>query len=376
MTSAVTQLACELIERRSVTPDDAGCQELITARLEPLGFTCEPLPFADVNNLWATRGTGKPVFCFAGHTDVVPTGPVSQWSSAPFVPTVRDGLLYGRGAADMKGGLAAMVCATERFVTAHPQHRGTLAFLITSDEEGVADNGTRKVMDTLQQRHSQIDHCIVGEPSSSASVGDVVRIGRRGSLSGTLRVSGQQGHVAFPEKADNPIHAAMPALHALCEETWDQGNDHFPATTFQISNITAGTGAENVIPGTLDVLFNLRYSTAITESDIRARTEAILRRFNLQFSLDWRLSGAPFLSTPGPLINSTCEVITEFTGTAPQLSTGGGTSDGRFIAPTGTEVLELGPCNATIHQIDEHVRLADLDALETIYFKILEKLLG
>lgn len=376
MTSAVTKLACELIERRSVTPDDAGCQELITARLDALGFHCEPLPFADVRNLWATRGTGTPLFCFAGHTDVVPTGPVSHWSSAPFVPTRRGELLYGRGAADMKGGLAAMICATERFVAAHPEHRGTLAFLITSDEEGIAENGTVKVMETLQERQVRIDHCIVGEPSSSATVGDVVRIGRRGSLSGTLRVLGRQGHVAFPEKADNPIHATLPALHALCAEAWDQGNEHFPATTFQISNITAGTGAENVIPGTLDVLFNLRYSTAITENDIRARTDAILRRFDLDFTLDWRLSGAPFLSTPGPLINATCDVITEYTGTAPQLSTGGGTSDGRFIAPTGTEVLELGPCNATIHQIDEHVSIADLDALETIYFNILEKLLG
>lgn len=375
MTSDVVAWTTQLVERQSVTPADAGCQELMSKHLGNLEFDCESMPFGDVTNLWARHGNDGPILCFAGHTDVVPTGPVDQWSCAPFDPTIRDGMLYGRGAADMKGSLAAMMCAAQKFIREHPDHKGSLAFLITSDEEGPAVNGTKKVVDALQARGIHLDYCVVGEPSSRDNLGDLIRIGRRGSLNGTLTVRGQQGHVAFPEKALNPIHAAAGALQDLCAEVWDNGNEHFPATSFQISNINAGTGAENVIPGDLYVMFNFRYSTAVTEDELKMRTSSILERHELEFDIDWRLSGAPFLSRPGVLIDTVCEVLLEFTGQSPELSTGGGTSDGRFIAPTGTEVMELGPLNATIHKIDEHVSIDDLVALERVYFEIMKKML-
>ena len=374
-TSPTTQLATELIRRPSVTPEDAGCQELIAARLAKLGFVTESMPFGEVTNLWARRGTDAPLFVFAGHTDVVPTGPLEQWQSPPFTPEIRDGYLYGRGAADMKGSLAAMVTACEAFVTSHPQHRGSIAFLLTSDEEGPAVNGTVKVMETLGARGDHIDWCVVGEPTADKQVGDVVKNGRRGSLNGRLVVQGTQGHVAYPHLADNPVHRAAPALAELCAVTWDQGNDHFPPTSFQISNIHGGTGAENVIPGELEVTFNFRYSTELDQPTIQRRVETVLNQHGLRYSLQWKLSGEPFLTEAGELVAAVQGAIREVSGLESRLSTCGGTSDGRFIAPTGSQVVELGPVNATFHKLNECVALADLDSLSAQYRRTLERLL-
>jgi succinyl-diaminopimelate desuccinylase len=368
-----TALACELIARESVTPQDAGCQALIQQRLAACGFQNETLPFGKVQNLWSRRGHAAPLFCFAGHTDVVPPG--AGWQTPPFQPTVRDGMLYGRGAADMKGSLAAMITATERFVQKHPDHQGSIAYLLTSDEEGPAIQGTVEVIKTLQARGEQIDWCLVGEPSSSEQVGDVVKPGRRGSLSGALRVQGVQGHVAYPQLAQNPIHQAAPALAELVAIVWDQGTEYFPPTSFQITDVQAGTGASNVIPGELRVQFNLRYSTAITPDQIKQRVIELLQRHQLRYELTWTLSGQPFLTENGALLQATQAAIIAETGRTPTLSTAGGTSDARFIAPTGAQVLELGPCNATIHQVNECVSVSDLDQLSVIYERILENLL-
>ncbi len=374
--SNTQQLTFDLISRESLTPVDAGCQELMIRRLEVIGFSVQQLRFDDVDNFWAVKGNDGPVLCFAGHTDVVPTGPEAQWQNAPFSPTIKDGMLYGRGAADMKGSLAAMVTACERFVALYPNHKGQIAFLITSDEEGIAINGTVKVMDWLEQQQQSIDWCIVGEPSSTTQVGDVIKNGRRGSLGGVLTVKGIQGHVAYPHLASNPIHAATPPLVELASEQWDQGNAFFPATSFQISNINSGTGATNVIPGELEAVFNFRFSTELTQSDLQHRTEVILDKHNLDYDLKWSLSGQPFLTSEGALIEATVAAINDVTGLKTELSTAGGTSDGRFIAPTGTQVVELGPVNATIHKVDECVRASDLDTLSDIYEGILVRLLG
>jgi succinyl-diaminopimelate desuccinylase len=368
-------LCCELISRPSVTPEDAGCQALLAQRLQACGFSCEQLRFGEVDNLWAEHGTTGPILVFAGHTDVVPTGPESAWQTPPFEPTVIEGVLYGRGAADMKASLAAMVVACEQFVAQYPQHPGRIGFLITSDEEGPAVDGTVKVMDWLAQRNKTIDWCLVGEPSSEQELGDVIKNGRRGSLGCEMRVHGVQGHIAYPQLADNPIHRAMPALAALTEETWDQGNDFFPPTSFQISNINGGTGANNVIPGQLEVVFNFRFSTELNAEQLQQRTAAILDRHGLDYSLDWNLSGQPFITGGGALVDATVASIRQCLGREAQLSTAGGTSDGRFIAPTGTQVLELGPVNASIHKIDECVRVEDIAALSQIYRRIMEKLL-
>ncbi len=373
--SETLELAKDLISRASVTPEDAGCQTLMCARLQAIGFDCTSLPFEEVSNFWATRGSGGPLLIFAGHTDVVPTGPLDEWNTDPFTPVVRNGMLYGRGAADMKGSLAAMVTACEAFVAQHPDHTGSIGFLITSDEEGPSVNGTVKVVEHLQQQGIHVDWCLVGEPSSSEQLGDVIKNGRRGSLNGRLRVQGKQGHVAYPQLAANPIHLAAPLLAELAALEWDQGNDHFPPTSFQISNINSGTGAENVIPGSLEVQFNLRYSTELSDTDIRQRIHAVLNRHNLDHTLDWRLSGKPFLTPAGELVDAARESIREITGVRTELSTSGGTSDGRFIAPMGAQVLELGPVNATIHQVNECVSVQALDQLADIYRRILEKLL-
>lgn len=373
--SDTLSLAEELIRRPSVTPDDQGCQQVMAERLQRIGFRIEAMPFGEVQNLWARRGEQGPVFAFAGHTDVVPTGPVDQWHSDPFQPTIRDGYLYGRGAADMKGSLAAMVTACERFVAAHPEHRGSIALLITSDEEGPSVNGTVKVVEKLQQRNEAIDWCLVGEPTSTDSVGDVIKNGRRGSLNGRLTVKGQQGHVAYPHLADNPLHRFAPAMAELCAQKWDQGNEFFPPTTFQISNLHTGTGAENVIPGEVDVMFNFRFSTESTEQELRQRVHEILDRHGLDYDLQWRLSGHPFLTDRGELVDAMCGAIKEVAGIDTELSTAGGTSDGRFIAPTGAQVVELGPVNATIHKRNECVRVADLDLLSAMYEGILVRLL-
>jgi succinyl-diaminopimelate desuccinylase len=366
----------ELIRRTSVTPEDGGCQELLAARLQKLGFTVEPMPFGEVVNLWARRGAASPMLVFAGHTDVVPTGPLEKWQSPPFAPEIRNGYLYGRGAADMKGSLAAMVTACERFLGRHPKHRGSIAFLLTSDEEGPAVNGTVKVIETLQARSDKIDWCIVGEPTCIKQVGDVIKNGRRGSLNGRLIVHGVQGHVAYPHLADNPIHSASPALAELCAITWDKGNAYFPPTTFQISNIHAGTGADNVIPGDLEIIFNFRYSTELTQALIQQRVEAVLKRHGLRYTLQWKLSGEPFLTQVGELVEAARAAIREVSGLETELSTSGGTSDGRFVAPSGAQVIELGPVNATIHKIDECVAIADLDTLSKYYQRILERLLA
>lgn len=373
--SPTLDLTLALMREPSVTPFDANCQTLMIDRLERIGFRVERLRFGDVDNFWARRGDVSPVLAFAGHTDVVPTGPVENWSVQPFAPEIRDGMLIGRGAADMKGSLAAMVVACERFVAAHPDHTGSIAFLITSDEEGVAINGTVKVVEHLEARAEKITWALVGEPSSSERLGDVIKNGRRGSLNGVLTVIGIQGHVAYPQKADNPIHRAAPALAELTAEVWDHGNDFFPATSFQISNIGAGTGANNVIPGELKVVFNFRFSTEVTEVELRERTEAILKKHGLLYKLDWSLSGHPFLTAKGELVSAAVESIRDICGIETELSTSGGTSDGRFIAPTGAQVLELGPLNATIHKVNEEVRAADLDTLTDIYERILVKLL-
>lgn len=374
--SPTLQLACELIERPSVTPEDAGCQQQMMARLSDIGFDCQSLRFGEVDNFWAVRGDSGPLLCFAGHTDVVPTGPESQWQTPPFKATISEGMLRGRGAADMKGSLAAMVTACERFVAAHPNHSGRIAFLITSDEEGPAADGTVKVVQWLEDQGSKIDWCVVGEPSSTEQVGDVIKNGRRGSLGAVLTARGIQGHVAYPHLARNPIHEVAPALTELAAEQWDQGNDFFPATSFQISNINGGTGATNVIPGEVEVVFNFRFSTEVTAEQLKARCEAILRRHKLDYSIDWHLSGQPFLTSEGPLVEAAQKAIQDATGRPTELSTAGGTSDGRFIAPTGAQVVELGPVNATIHKVDECVRAEDLDTLSTMYEGILRELLA
>lgn len=373
--SPTIELACELIKRPSVTPEDEGCQDLMINRLEAIGFKTERLPFGDVLNFWSYKGSEGPTLVFAGHTDVVPTGPEHAWSTAPFAPTIKDGILYGRGAADMKGSLAAMVTACERFVAKNPDHNGQIAFLITSDEEGIAVNGTVKVVEHLQNQNKEIAWCIVGEPSSTTAVGDVIKNGRRGSLGAKLIVKGVQGHVAYPHKAVNPIHKAAPALAELTATEWDKGNEFFPATSFQISNINSGTGATNVIPGELEVIFNFRFSTELNEQMIRQRTENILQKHGLNYSIEWSLSGNPFLTAAGDLVDATVAAIKAVTGLDAELSTAGGTSDGRFIAPMGVQVVELGPVNETIHKINENVCAADLDTLSLIYERTMENLL-
>ncbi len=370
------ELCCNLMRRPSVTPEDAGCQALLAERLAAMGFRCTAMPFGEVQNLWAERGSDGPLLVFAGHTDVVPSGPESRWQSPPFEPSIRDGLLYGRGAADMKGSLAAMVTACEAFLAENPTHRGRIGFLVTADEEGPAIDGTVRVVEALARQGTQIDWCLVGEPSSSEVLGDVVKNGRRGSLGATLRIHGVQGHIAYPQLADNPIHRALPALQALTAEVWDQGNEFFPPTSLQISNINGGTGATNVIPGELEVLFNFRFSTEVTDAQLRQRSEAILDRHGLDYSIDWRLSGQPFLTPSGALVEAALASIEEVTGETATLSTAGGTSDGRFIAPTGAQVLELGPVNATIHKVDECVRVDDLPRLARVYQGILTRLLA
>lgn len=374
--SATLQLACDLIRRASVTPDDAGCQSLMISRLEAMDFRVFRLRFGEVENFWAVRGESGPLLAFAGHTDVVPSGDTAQWQSPPFEPQVRDGFLYGRGAADMKGSLAAMVVACENFIARHPDHPGRIGFLITSDEEGPAVNGTVKVVEWLEQRQEKMAWCIVGEPSSTAQLGDVIKNGRRGSLGGELIVKGVQGHIAYPHLADNPIHRLAPALTALVNEVWDQGNRFFPATSFQISNIQGGTGATNVIPGEVRMLFNFRFSTEVTDALLRQRTCALLDAFELDYRIDWSLSGQPFITEEGDLVAATQAAIRDVTGRETQLSTSGGTSDGRFIAPTGAQVIEVGPLNDTIHKIDERVNVADLDQLAAIYQNILTRLLA
>ena len=374
--SATLDLTLDLIRCPSVTPVDANCQELMIQRLEKIGFHIERLRFGDVDNFWARRGNSAPVFAFAGHTDVVPTGTLTAWHNDPFQPEIRDGVLYGRGAADMKGSLAAMVVACENFVAQHPNHQGSIAFLITSDEEGVAKDGTVKVVEHLEARQEKITWCLVGEPSSSKTLGDVIKNGRRGSLNGILKVIGIQGHVAYPQLADNPIHKAAPALAELAAEVWDNGNEFFPATSFQISNIHAGTGANNVIPADIEVVFNFRFSTEVTAEQLKVRTETILAKHGLKYDLAWSLSGHPFLTAKGELVAASVEAIKEVAGIDTKLSTSGGTSDGRFIAPTGAQVLELGPINATIHKINECVNVADLDALAKMYEGILVRLLA
>jgi succinyl-diaminopimelate desuccinylase len=359
-----------------MTPADEGCQALIAARLAGIGFLIEPLPFGEVTNLWARRGRDAPVFCFAGHTDVVPTGPLEEWSSDPFVPALREGVLYGRGAADMKSGLAAMVTATEEFVATHPTHSGSLAFLITSDEEGPSVDGTRRVAEVLRSRGEHIDWCVVGEPSSEVSVGDTIKVGRRGSLSGRLTVHGVQGHVAYPQLAENPIHTLAPALAELVGRKWDEGTAHFQPTTFQVSNLNAGTGAPNVIPGELKARFNLRYSPVQTLTRLKTTVEDILRRHGLRYTLEWYVSGEPFYTAPGALSNAVAAAVAEVTGVLPKLSTGGGTSDGRFIAPLGAEVVELGVVSASIHKVNECVRVTDIEALQRMYFNLLRRLLA
>ena len=373
--SPTIELAKQLIARRSVTPEDAGCQELMIQRLTALGFTVEKLTFGDVTNFWAQRGSDNPIYAFAGHTDVVPTGPEKNWHHAPFEPTIKDGYLYGRGAADMKGSLAAMVTACERFIGAHPNHKGSIAFLITSDEEGPSVDGTVKVVEWLESRGQKMRGCIVGEPTSLNAVGDTVKNGRRGSLGGKLMVRGIQGHVAYPHLAANPIHLFAPALTELTQIQWDNGNEFFPATSFQVSNINGGTGATNVIPGELEVVFNFRYSTAVTQEQLRDRVEQVLNKHALDYDLQWTLSGLPFLTSRGELIDATVAAIQAVAGLNTQLSTSGGTSDGRFIAPTGAQVIELGPSNATIHKVDECVSTEDLDKLSLMYEDILRRLL-
>ncbi len=374
--SDTVQLAEDLIARRSVTPDDAGCQQLLAARLEKIGFTIEHLRFGEVDNLWARRGVTAPLFVFAGHTDVVPPGPPAGWDSDPFQPVQRNGMLYGRGAADMKGSIAAMVTACERFLGVRTAHQGSIAFLITSDEEGPSVDGTVKVVEWLQQRNESIDWCLIGEPSCREQLGDTIKNGRRGSLNAVLTVHGQQGHIAYPQLADNPVHRALPALAELCAMTWDNGNEHFPPTSFQISNIHAGVGAENVIPGTLEVRCNWRYSTELSEESIRARTLAVLDSHGLNWEMRWHLSGRPFLTPAGALVDATRTAIREVAGIETQLSTSGGTSDGRFIAPAGAQVVELGPVNATIHKVNECVDLTQLEQLSLIYENILVNLLA
>jgi len=374
--SQTLELTQNLMARRSVTPADEGCQDVMIARLEAAGFRIERLRYGNVDNFWARRGTEGPVFCFAGHTDVVPTGPLEEWKTDPFVPSVRDGFLFGRGAADMKSGLAAMVTATEAFVAAHPRHKGSIAYLITSDEEGPSVDGTKRVVETLAARHERIDWCIVGEPSSEQKIGDTIKVGRRGSFSGRLTVHGVQGHVAYPQFAENPVHTLAPALAELTSRVWDQGNEHFQPTTFQVSNLNAGTGAPNVIPGELKARFNLRYSPVQTQEGLKDIVEGILRKHGVRYTLEWYVSGEPFYTVPGVLSGAVSSAIADVTGGRPKLSTGGGTSDGRFIAPLGAQVVELGVVNTTIHKVNECVSLGDIDALHTMYLNTLRNLLG
>jgi succinyl-diaminopimelate desuccinylase len=373
--SATLELTQELIARASVTPADEGCQELLGSRLAQLGFEVEKLRYGNVDNLWARHGQGSPVLCFAGHTDVVPTGPLEEWRSDPFKPTVRDGVLYGRGAADMKSGLAAMVTATEEFIAAHSDHPGAVAFLITSDEEGPSVDGTKRVVETLRERGERIDWCIVGEPSSEHRIGDTIKIGRRGSLSGRLTVHGVQGHIAYPQLAENPVHSFAPALAELASRVWDQGNEHFQPTSFQVSNLTAGTGAPNVIPGELKARFNLRYSPVQTLEALKRTVEQILTRHQVRYTLEWYVSGEPFYTEPGTLSSAVSAAVQTVTGARPILSTGGGTSDGRFIALMGAQVVELGVINASIHKVNESVRVEDIDTLHAMYLASLRTLL-
>jgi succinyl-diaminopimelate desuccinylase len=374
--SNTLELLNDLIRRPSVTPKDEGCQDVLADRLKPLGFSEERLDFVDTQNLWLRKGTAKPLFVFLGHTDVVPTGPLDAWVSPPFEPTIRDGKLYGRGAADMKGGIAAFVTAVERFVVNHPNHQGSIAVMMTSDEEGIATNGVVKVVEVLEARHEKIDWCLVGEPSSDKKIGDVIRVGRRGSLCAKLTILGIQGHVAYPELADNPIHSFAPALKELTEEIWDQGNHNFPPTSLQVSNIHSGTGAENVIPGHVEVQFNLRFSTELDEHTIKQRTHAILDKYGFKYDVTWRLSGNPFLTNRGELIDAAHTAIKTITGYETKDDTGGGTSDGRFIAPTGAQVIELGPLNESIHKINENIAVDDLEVLSSIYEQILINLMS
>ena len=374
--SDTLNLTLELMRRVSVTPDDAGCMDLVVARLEPLGFHVEWMNFGDTKNIWLRRGTAAPLLTFLGHTDVVPSGPLEDWVSPPFEPEIRDGVLYGRGAADMKSGVAAMVTALERFVVAHSGHKGSIAVLLTSDEEGAATDGVVKVVEVLEARGEKIDWCLIGEPSSFEQLGDVIRVGRRGSLCGELRVFGVQGHVAYPDRASNPIHRFAPALAELAATVWDHGNDFFPATSFQVSNLRAGTGAENVIPGRLEAQFNFRFSTAITADELKQRVRAVLDRHGLDYELSWRLSGAPFLTEGGALVEAVQKAVTHVVGSPPRPDTGGGTSDGRFIAPTGAQVVELGPLNGTIHKVNECVPVADIERLSSLYQAVLAELLG
>jgi succinyl-diaminopimelate desuccinylase len=369
-------LARELIARRSITPEDGGCQAVLAERLRLLGFRLEPLASGGVTNLWARRGTAAPLVCFAGHTDVVPTGPLDRWLSDPFTPTERDGKLFGRGAADMKTSLAAMVVAIEAFVAAHPAHRGSIAILATSDEEGVATDGTVKVVDRLEARGERIDYCVIGEPTSVERLGDTIKNGRRGSLSGRLVVKGVQGHIAYPQLGRNPIHELAPALAELAGTAWDSGNEYFPATTWQVSNIHAGTGAANVIPGELEMLFNFRFSTASTAEDLRSRVREILDRHRLEYELEWTLGGEPFLTPRGALVDALAGAIREVAGIDTEVSTTGGTSDGRFIKRICPQVVEFGPVNTSIHKLNEHVELAAVDPLRRIYQRVLEKLLA
>lgn len=374
MEMATVSLAAELLAKPSITPADAGCQTMLAERLSKAGFQCESMRFEDVDNLWARYGQAHPLVVFAGHTDVVSTGPLENWSSPPFDPMIRDGKLYGRGACDMKGAIAAMVIAAEQFIQEHPHFNGSIAFLLTSDEEGPALHGTKRVIDVLQNRQERIDYCIIGEPSSDKQTGDQIRIGRRGSLHGKLIVHGKQGHVAHPHLAENPIHRCLQALHELAHTTWDQGNQDFPPTTFQLTNIHSGTGAANVIPGHVDVLFNFRFSTAITVEELKKRTEAIFKQHHLSADIEWTIGAQPFLTKRGKLIQAVQKAIKETTDIDTRLSTGGGTSDGRFIAPTGAEVVELGVSHATAHHIDEHVGVNDLNRLTHMYRLILKEL--
>ena len=374
--SATLELAKSLISMASVTPDDNGCQALMIERLEKIGFTIYPLKFGDVDNFWAVHGNNGPIFSFAGHTDVVPAGDDDAWESNPFEPTIKNGMLYGRGAADMKGSLASMVVATENFIEKNPNHNGIIAFLITSDEEGVAINGTAKVMDFLKNNNQKIDFCLVGEPSSTAILGDVIKNGRRGSLNACLRVKGKQGHIAYPQLADNPIHLVTPALNQLCDEQWDNGNDYFPATSFQISNIHSGDKVTNVIPGEVEVMFNFRYSTETTKEELQKRVNDILDSHKLNYFVEWSHSGYPFLTPKGELVSACVDAIEKIKAIKPELSTSGGTSDGRFIAQEGTQVVELGPNNSTIHQVNESVSVQDLEDLSKIYFQVLTNILG
>ncbi|AYO39267.1 succinyl-diaminopimelate desuccinylase [Serratia sp. P2ACOL2] len=375
MTCPVIELAQQLIKRPSLSPHDEGCQALMIERLEAIGFTAEPMPFGDTLNFWAWRGEGQ-TLAFAGHTDVVPTGDEKRWDNPPFEPTIRDGMLYGRGAADMKGSLAAMVVAAERFVAANPHHQGRLAFLITSDEEASATHGTVKVVEALMARNERLDYCLVGEPSSTERVGDVVKNGRRGSITANLHIHGIQGHVAYPHLADNPVHRAMPALNELVAIEWDRGNEFFPPTSMQIANVQAGTGSNNVIPGEMFVQFNFRFSTESTDATIKQRVEELLERHQLNYSIEWRLSGQPFLTARGALVDAVVNAVEHYSELTPQLLTTGGTSDGRFIAQMGAQVVELGPVNATIHKVNECVHAADLQLLSRMYQRIMEQLIA